>query len=325
MTTPPEPGDARRARPDGFDLAASAEPTGAGRPPGVPAPRSRLSSSSMRRASPVRPTVAADEPAPGPAPQTLFATREVVPEAVPEPLPTSVAGRRRPGPVALAMGALLVSVLGATVLLLPHGGGGDPTARQAAAGASSRSYPAPPVALVTDSEHVETKVLDDGVLEVTHWIRTTAPVDRLSLSVPASSGRTVETVGAEDLEVGADGGQVDVRPAAEGDHVWSGDLGGVHEIYVTYRLTGAVEQGGSVAGRALAPLTSLNVDVGATTLARSQVFTGLTVLTLACLDAGARATPVLCGNAVDGAWTFDAAAGAVPDTVIAQLDLDGGR
>ncbi len=322
MTTPPEPGDARPARPDGFDLAASAEPADTGRPPGVPAPRSRLSSSSMRRASPLRPATAADDPAPGP--RTLFAPPEVAAEPVPEPLPTSVAGRRRAGPVALAVGALLASVVGAAVLLLPDAGGGDPTARQAAA-ASSRSYPAPPVALVTDSEHVETKVLDDGVLEVTHWIRTTAPIDELTLSVPTSSGRTVETVGAEDLEVGADGSRVDVRPTGDGDDVWSGALGGVHEIYVSYRLTGAVEQVGSVAGRALAPLTSLNVDVGATTLARSQVFTGLTVLTLACLDAGARATPVLCGNAVEGAWTFDAAAGAVPDTVIAQLDLDGDR
>ena len=290
-------------------LAGTSFPERAPRAPGE-APRLRLTASASRRRAPDRPTAAAPPAATEPPPAT----------AAPVEPPAEPRSRR----TALVIGAvcalaLAVAVVGA-LLLRP---GGAPSTEQPTTAPTQEAAPAttefdPPVTLAPDSEYVETDVLEDGDLQVTHWISTTAPMDRFRVRPPTSPGLTGLAVDAEDVVLAADGVRLDASAVRiDSPH----DLPGARELYVSYRLAGAVQLNGSVAGRALAPITSLGVGLESRSLARTQAFPGGRVLTLACLAQGARAVPESCGTYEEGVWEVSSPAGEAPVTVIAQLDL----
>lgn len=301
---------------DGDDPFAPLGPEAAPptRAPGVPAPRSRLSSSSMRRASPVRSS----------APPVVVPASTVAPVAPARPateVPSSAPGARslRPRVVLAVVSALLVPIGGAAVL---WSAGEDPSAARLATDAVDVTRPTPPVALGVDSESVDTEVLEGGALLVRHWVRTATPMERLRLEVPTGSGLDAADIEVEGLVVVADG--ADVEPPRLGDGAWSGTLPAASELYVEYVLDGVAQRSDSADGRALVTLTSLTAEVDDEPLGRVQVFSGAPVLTLACLAPGAASTPTLCGTLVDGTWTLRSEADALPATVIAQLDLQPG-
>ncbi len=278
-------------------------------------PRPRLTSTGSRR---------------GPAARALSSPPRAVP-SIPAPLPEAPPPVRAPDGnrsgtrrVLIALCALLVCVGGGVALLWSTHSEPAPTLAEAAR--TTSPYPGPPIPLAVDSEYVDTDVLDAGDLVVSHWIRTSLPVDRLTLGVPLGSGLTDETLQVRDLVVAADGVPVATTQSDVPDASWEAVVPGAHEVYVQYRLVGAAPRSGSVGGRALATVTSLDVGVGSDRpLAKTVVFSGSKVLALACLAPGARATPSPCGKLVDQAWTLDFAAGDAPATVIAQLDLDASR
>lgn len=277
-------------------------------------PRARLTSTGTRRGAPAAgdtPQPPSPSPAPSPAPYAA-----PVPQAPPE-LPATP--RRHLGSRVILAAALvlLVAVGGAALLWRAP----DPvTPATPEPGRSGAAVPAPPVPLAEDSEYIETKVLDEGDLLVSHWIRTSRPVHELSLGVPPSSGLTADTIDVLDLTVAADGATVE-PPARQSDGGWSGVLPETQEVYVSYRLSGVLQRSGSAAGRALATLTSLTLRTDGPPLAMTQTFPELKVLTLACLASDAGATTALCGMLIGDTWTVSSPADAVPEIVIAQLDL----
>ncbi|GAA1443636.1 hypothetical protein GCM10009641_60840 [Mycobacterium cookii] len=182
---------------------------------------------------------------------------------------------------------------------------------------TTRAYD-PPVALAPDSEYVETELLDGDDLQVTHWISTTEPMDRLRLRPPSSPVLADRTWGVEDLVVAADG--TDLGPERIRIDVPT-SLPSAELLYVRYRLTDALQRNSSVDDRALATVTSVGLGLEGRSLPRTQVFPGGRVMTLACLAPGARAVPESCGTYVEGAWQVRSAAGEAPVTVIAQFDL----
>ncbi|SEC15506.1 hypothetical protein SAMN04489844_1784 [Nocardioides exalbidus] len=304
--------------PDGFGPLEPIWGTGGPAPtrdPDAPRPRSRLTSSALRRNAPdVAVTVA-----PAPA-------RPVAGDAAPVPevaTPVRPGPRRRTAVVGAVLGALLVGSA-ATALLWPDGqeGGSAVAVESAARPPAPTSELAPPVALAPDNEHVETDVLADGSLQVTHWISTTEPVRQVALRVPRSPGLEDAALAVDDVVVGSDGVRldVDVAPGAP-----ARAIDPTRTLYVRYVLPGAVDLTGSATGRGLATVTALDVGLGGATLARTQVFASDDVLTLACLGRGARAVPELCGTRVGDTWEVISPADDRPVTVIAQLDLTPGR
>ncbi len=309
-------------RPAGTDpFAPVGSPDGSpARRPGTAA-RPRLATTGTRRGASAR--AAATPPPPPQLPPQLPSQLPpyVLPAPAPEPPPEPAAARKRlpRSLVGVAVvGTLLVSVGGAALL---RGAQDDVAAARPETSQSDPAFPAPPVPLGVDSEFIDTEVLDGGDLLVSHWIRTSQPVTELVVDVPPSSGFTADTINVLDLTV-VTPGRVAESPARQSGGGWASALpGAVREVYVRYRLSGVLQRSASAAGRALAPMTSLSLGVDGQLLARTQTFSGLEVLTLACLSAEPRATPTLCGALVDDTWTVDSAADAVPAIVIAQLDL----
>lgn len=264
-------------------------------------PRLRLNASASRRNAPDRQQAAAASALAAPEP-ALVAPPPTTPPRVP----------RRLALVA-ATACVLVLLVGVALLLQPA----DRTSTApVATPAEAMSDFDPPVDLGPDREYVETEVLDGDDLLVTHWVSTTAPMDKLRVRPPSSPGLADLVVDVEDLVVAADGvpigaGAVDVPQA----------LPSARRLYVRYRLVGALQRTSSVEDRGLATVTSLDVGLEGRSLPRTQVFPGGRVMTVACLAQGARAVPESCGTYVEGAWQVASPAGEVPVAVIAQLDL----
>lgn len=287
--------------------AASEQP--ARRPSGDP-PRLRLTSAATRRNVPDRP--AAHVPVPAPAPVTV---------SEPTPVLGSSDGQTRSRAPILSAGCVLLVALGALLVLRLSGDGVAPTVTSAVdrkPDATTNPFD-PPVTLGADSEYVETRALEGGDLLVTHWISSSRPMGRFRLRTPTSPGLDGVGVDVRDLVVAADGATLaDVsgvgvdRPAR---------LAGARSLYLRYRLAGALDLRASVDGRALAAVTALGVGLEGRSLARTQVFPGGKVMTLACLGQGVRAVPEVCGTYEEGAWQVRSEAGALPVSVIAQLDL----
>lgn len=293
------------------------EPGPPTRAQGVPAPRSRLSSSSMRRASPVR-----SSSSPTVTPPTAVPPVAAGPSApeVALPPPATTGARSPRARVVLAVASTVVLAVAGAVLWWTTGE--DQGAARLTTGAVDLDQPAPPVSLGADNEYLDTEVLEGGALLVRHWVRTSAPMERLALEVPAGSGLDETDVDVDGLVVVADG--ANVSPPQPDDVGWSTVLSGARELYVEYRLDGVAQRSGSADGRALVTLASLTLSASGEPLGRTQVFSGAPVLTLACLAPGVASTPTLCGTLVDDTWTLRSDPDSLPDTVIAQLDLSPG-
>lgn len=290
-------------------MAGETEPGGAPRRTTGEPPRLRLTASATRRTAASRP--AAPRPDPVPAPSPVVAPPD-------EPPPPARAPRsRRTALVLGAVAGVVVLLAGAAVLLRPAAPSGPDVVPATTAPEPQPGAYDPPVVLAPDSEYVETEVLDDDLL-VTHWISTTTPMDRFRVRVPRSPGLADLRLDVEDLVVAADGELVDVDDVSLDV---PGVLPAAGELYVRYRIPGALQRNSSVTDRALATVTSVGIGLEGRSLPRTQSFPGGRVMTLACLAQGARAVPEPCGTYVEGAWQVSSPAGEVPVTVIAQFDL----
>ena len=96
---------------------------------------------------------------------------------------------------------------------------------------------------------------------------------------------------------------------------------GTHDVFVSYRLVGAVERIGSVAGRALATVTAPEVDLNPPLVASTYAVSGGDVLNLACAAPVDGAVPVPCGEPNDSGWQVRLDKAHLNDVVTAQLDL----
>lgn len=291
-------------------MADESEPgTSPGRTSGEP-PRLRLTASASRRTAANRPATPRTDPMPAPTPAPVVASPDEPPPAPPV--------SRRTAVVAGVVGILVLLVAAALLLRPAEPSGADvvPATTPAVEEQTPGEFD-PPVALAPDSEYIETEVLDDDLL-VTHWISTTTPMDRFTVRAPRSPGLADLRLDVEDLVVATDGDLLDVAdisldvPTA---------LPSAGQLYVRYRLPGALQRNSSVTDRALATVTAMGIGLEGRSLPRTQSFPGGRVMTLACLAQGARAVPELCGTYVEGAWQVRSAAGEVPVTVIAQVDL----
>ncbi|MGD9958933.1 hypothetical protein [Nocardioides sp.] len=177
--------------------------------------------------------------------------------------------------------------------------------------------PQAPVTLPTNGSFVQSTVLADGDIMVQHWIRTPG-VSKLTLSVPDVGANSA--LKATKVVIVADDRRLFGRStidAASRTHY----IDGATSIYVSYLLEGAVERNGTTPGRALARVTSLDVEYDATGGVSTHRIEGADVLTLACYptsSAGADVRP--CGDADDGPWEVSLSGPQRNDRVMAQFD-----
>jgi hypothetical protein len=177
----------------------------------------------------------------------------------------------------------------------------------------------PPVEPPDGGSYLEVTVLDSGDLEVDQWVRSSAPLTALRLSVPADP-LVGDAVVASDLRVSADGAEADV-PTSPGAAPVVITLADVHQVHLTYRLSGAVLRSPSRADRALARTVSLDVDLnGEPGREPARIrFQDATALAVICDDGGGQ---VPCGRRDDtGDWRVRAADSGAEHRVTALLAL----
>jgi hypothetical protein len=226
---------------------------------------------------------------------------------------------------AACVGALVAGGVGMAIWL---SSGPDPTPPPATLSAATFDAP---VRLAAGTAYVETKVLSSGDLVVTHWIHSRKDLHQMTLAVPELAGLPSSDVEVSHLRVAGDGvelaaGKAGLRPRGKSDALARVVLPGVHDLYVTYQLSGVMQQDSTVATRGLARLTALTVDTDAQIKRTTAAVTGARVLALACSAATPQAIPVPCGtaqggSAEDGTWSVQLDHGDVHDRVMAQFDM----
>jgi hypothetical protein len=177
----------------------------------------------------------------------------------------------------------------------------------------------PPVEPPDGGSYLEVTVLESGDLAVDQWVRSSAPLTSLGLSVPADP-LVGDAVVASDLRVSADGAQTDV-PTSLGISPAVITLADVHQVHLTYRLSGAVLGSPSRADRALARTVALDLDLNGEPRREPATisFRGATALMVICDRGGQQ---VRCSRREDtGDWQVPGAAPGTEGRVMALLEL----
>jgi hypothetical protein len=183
----------------------------------------------------------------------------------------------------------------------------------------------PPVAVPANASYVETVVLPSGDLKVTHWIRTKDPESSIKLMAPVLAGTDSGVVTATGVEVVADGMDVLGADSIEGAGQ-TYKFVGAKSIYVTYVLSGALEISPSLASRALARVTALDLRYPSMSGTSLRSVRGAEVLNLACSPSGTPdAVPEPCGKPHPDGWQVQLAGGNRNDHVMAQRGCCRGR
>jgi hypothetical protein len=179
---------------------------------------------------------------------------------------------------------------------------------------------AAPVRLAPDTSWVRSRVLPSGDLVVTHWIRSTRPVRTVTLRTPQVLGLAPDAVHVDQVVLAADGLLAPVAGQPHGTDVVTYRIPATHRLYVRYRLSGALQEAGPD-GRALARITSADVETGSSLVETTRTVVGAQVLALACSSAAPGAVAVPCGSVDDGRWSVHLGRSDGGSRVMAQLDL----
>lgn len=177
----------------------------------------------------------------------------------------------------------------------------------------------PPVPLAVGQAYIRTELLPSGDLLVTHWIRSSEPLDSMLLSRPDISDQV--ELKAEQVRVVADG-QIVVGPERVSIMAGRYTFASASTVQVEYLLSGAVRLSGSAPGRALARTSSLDVtyEPASTRVIRSVL--APEVLSLACSRPVRAAPSMPCGNLRSrGEWTVELDGPDARDRVMAQVNV----
>lgn len=190
-------------------------------------------------------------------------------------------------------------------------------------GAAPREIPAPPTDVPEIGMYVDSEVDATQDVWVAHWIRTTTPIAKLKLTAADPDGLPGGVVARKVVVVGAD--VVLARRAEVGTKQQTLTLKKpATEIYVTYRLTGGVEAGGTVPGRVLARSVALDVDYrGRAGPVARHVSAAGEVLNVACLPRNERnRAPRPCGRSAADGWLVELRGKDRDDRLLVQIAMD---
>jgi hypothetical protein len=176
-----------------------------------------------------------------------------------------------------------------------------------------------PAQVGPDSSYTVLTVTDAGELRVEQWIRSTVAVSGLTVATPRGPLLVPGAVLATDLQVVADGAEVQGPEQLVNDSA-TYSFAGARLIRLSYRLSGVLELSSTASARALARATSLDLSYQPGSRRSVIAFRGARLLALACDADGNANPPIPCGVRGEDGWTVD-----VPDLqsyrVMAQIDL----
>jgi hypothetical protein len=235
---------------------------------------------------------------------------------VPRPLAPQApaAERRRPARRWAAL-ALVGAVVTAGIVWLVAGRQTGDQAQQT----RSASFTSP-VHLAPDTSLVRSRVLPSGDLLVTHWIRSSTAIRTVTLRTPHVAGLAPGTIRVGHIVLATDGVFWSAPKQPRGSGLVSYGIPPTRALYVRYQISGAVERSGPP-GRALARITSVEVDTGSALAETTRTVVGARVLALACSPSPTAAAAVPCGSDDRGQWSVRLGRGDGASTVMAQLDL----
>jgi hypothetical protein len=198
---------------------------------------------------------------------------------------------------------------------------GSGTHRDAAGVTGRRVTPPVPTQVPATGTYVESRILANGDLQVTHWIRSRTPVASLALRLPEMSDATTPLSASGVLVAAGDQRADGARTLRSGGTTYR--LARPSKVvYVRYALHGAVEQRGSVLGRALARVTSLDLRYGRPYGPTEVDVLGAKVLAVACTPrADQESIPRPCGGPGPGRWRVRLHGSSRTDRVMAQIEL----
>lgn len=180
---------------------------------------------------------------------------------------------------------------------------------------------APPVRLAGDRAVVHSRVLSSLELRVTHWIHTTPWIFTARLRLPDVAGLSPGSLSVRHLVVASNGVRLAAGNGLKDARTMTIPLPPTHSLYVSYVLSGAVQQDRGSAGRALARLTSLELTTDALKIPTTHAITGAQVLALACSHPTAGSVPQPCGVERNGRWSVALDRNDAQERVMAQMDL----
>ncbi|PKH44085.1 hypothetical protein CXG46_00525 [Nocardioides alpinus] len=161
-----------------------------------------------------------------------------------------------------------------------------------------------------------TQVGADGVLDVTHWIHATEPLDELDVALPELPDGV--SIDASAVEVVADGRRAS-GPAMLTFSSASYAFSDATRIRVSYQLSGAVELSSSAPDRGLVTTTTL--DVSPVQGTDTRVVRSEAVLSLACAPT-AETSLEPCGESdADDQWTVRLTGPDVGARVVAAVTV----
>ena len=233
--------------------------------------------------------------------------------------PETRPGRTRRAARVAALAALILGMLVALVIFVVRSVDEpvDPSTRGPA------GVPAAPADLEPRTTVVHARVTPSGDVVMRQWIRSASTVFGIRLSPPPGTGAAADSspVRVRDVRVFANGGAALGPERLEKARQYYPFDAGTNDVFVSYQLVGAVERSGSVAGRALATVTALDVDLIPQLVETTYAVSGGDVLALACAPDEPDAVPVPCGAPAGRGWRVERAGDDRNDVVIAQLDL----
>lgn len=179
----------------------------------------------------------------------------------------------------------------------------------------------PPAGLPKTGSYLESRVLPNGDLLVTQWIRSKTLLSRIDLAAPAVDGRPDQPT-ATNVSLVADGKAVK-GTSRVGRRTVTYDLDfAARLIYLRYTLHDAIDRSTSVKGRALARVTSLDVGYEPRWGPTTVNVIGARVLSTACVRTASLSTdPRPCGSPAADHWQIELRGSDRDDRVMAQLDL----
>jgi hypothetical protein len=254
-----------------------------------------------------------DAPVPEPAHEPV---EEETPVVHPTPAPTPVTAwespRRSRRWVAAVLAAVVIAAADVWLATGWHGGDRAQLTR-------SDTFDAP-VRLAPDTSWVRSRVLRSGDLVVTHWIRSSRAVRTVTIRTPHVVGLAPDAVHVEQVVLATDGLLSPVEGQPRGTDQVTYRIPATHRLYVRYQLSGALQRSGP-AGRALARITSADVEIGSSLAETTRTVVGARVLSLACSSARPGAVAVPCGSDHRGRWSVRLGRSDGASRVMAQLDV----
>ena len=222
------------------------------------------------------------------------------------------------------IGWLLLALIAVVVVVALAVGDprGSPGRDKVRSGPAPVEFPKAPPGAPEVGMYVVSTITPTGDIEVAHWINAAAPITVLELTA-ADPDELPGGVVARRVVVRGDSEVLSRRREVGTKRQVLRLARPAESLYVTYRLTGVVDDAGSVPGRLLVRSVALDVDYPGETGPTGRRISGPgTVTNVACMSReDLDRSPRPCGRAEGSGWLVEARGSSRDDRLLVQFEL----